>query len=170
MALAWSHVAGSLEGWLPRGEGTLVATAVDLSVGVAAGLAAVVVTNLLIRAAPPFARLADAMADVIGPLSWPTIAVAAVASSVAEEALFRGAVQPSFGWIAASVVFGLCHFMPDRRFLPWTVFALAAGFGLGALFGWRGSLVAPVAAHFTINLINLRLLSTRASERLSSRR
>jgi len=59
-------------------------------------------------------------------------------------------------------VFAACHFLPDRRFLPWTAFALAAGLGLGALFEWRDSLVAPVTAHFTVNLVNLRLLSRRA--------
>ena len=42
-------------------------------------------------------------------------------------------------------------------------FALVAGLGLGGLFLWRGSLVAPVLAHFTINLVNLRLLSRRAA-------
>jgi len=164
VAGAWSYVADSWVGWFPRGEGWWVAAAVDVGIGAAAGLATVGLTAWMIRFLPPFARLADAMARVIGPMGWSTVFVAAAASSVAEECLFRGAVQPSLGWIVASIVFGLCHFLPDRRFLPWTVFALAAGFGLGALFEWRGSLVAPVTAHFTVNLINLRLLSRRASE------
>ncbi len=162
VAALWSFLAGTLGGWLPTVG--LVTTGIDLALGAGAGLATVALSALLIRFIPSFARLADAMADVIGPVGWPTIVVSAVASSVAEECLFRGAVQPTIGWILASVVFAACHFLPDRRFLPWTVFALAAGFGLGALFQWRGSLVAPVVAHFTVNLINLRLLARRAAE------
>jgi uncharacterized protein len=162
VAALWSSLAGTLGGWLPTGDRWPVAVAIDGGLGAAAGLATVGITALLIRSLPAFARLADAMADVIGPVGWPTIVVSAVASSVAEECLFRGAVQPTIGWILASVIFAACHFLPDRRFLPWTVFALAAGIGLGALFQWRGSLVAPVVAHFTVNLINLRLLARRA--------
>lgn len=167
VAALWSYLAGSLGGWLPSGEGWPVAAAMDVALGAGAGLITVGLTAMLIRYLPAFARLADTMADVIGPVGWTTVVVSAVASSVAEECLFRGAVQPTTGWILASVVFAACHFLPDRRFLPWTAFALAAGFGLGALFDWRGSLVAPVMAHFTVNLINLRLLARRASARTS---
>lgn len=163
VAALWSYLAGSLDGWLPSGDGWPVTTAVDVALGVGAGLVTVALTALLIEYVPVFARLADAMAGVIGPVGWPTIIVSAAASSVAEECLFRGAVQPTVGWLLASILFGACHFLPDRRFLPWTAFAVAAGFGLGALFQWRGTLVAPVLAHFTVNLINLRLLARRAA-------
>ena len=167
VAALWSALAGSLLGWFPGGESWLVEMAVDLALGAGVGLATVVLTAQMIRFLPPFARLADAMAEVIGPMGLSTVVVAAVASSVAEECLFRGAVQPTLGWVLASVIFAACHFLPDRRFLPWTAFALAAGLGLGALFEWRGTLVAPVTAHFTVNVINLRLLSKRAAGRLS---
>jgi membrane protease YdiL (CAAX protease family) len=58
-------------------------------------------------------------------------------------------------------VFGLAHFAPRRDLLPWTGFAVAAGFGLGALFEATGNLVAPIVAHASINLVNLRLLALR---------
>jgi len=159
---AWSLVAGTLDGWIGG------AWVVDLALGVLAGAGVVALTSLLIWVAPPFARLADVMSAVIGPAGWGTVLVAAAASSVAEECLFRGAIQPTLGLWITSAVFAACHFLPDRRFLPWTVFALAAGLGLGALFDWRGSLVAPVAAHFTVNFVNLRLLALRAGKAVAS--
>jgi len=156
VGVAWSAVAGTLGGWFGA------AWPADLALGAGCGLAVVAITALLIRLWSPFARLADTMAAVIGPAGWGTVVVAACASSLAEECLFRGAVQPTLGLPITAVVFAACHFLPDRRFLPWTAFALAAGLGLGALFEWRDSLVAPVTAHFTVNLVNLRLLSRRA--------
>ena len=61
--------------------------------------------------------------------------------------------------VPASLVFGLAHFVPRREFLPWTGFAVAAGFLLGALFDATGNLVAPIVAHTTVNAVNLRFLS-----------
>ena len=162
IGVVWSLVAGTLDRWI--GEGWPA----DLALGVLCGLGVVAITALLIRVAPPFERLADVMAGVIGPAGWAAILVAAVASSVAEECFFRGAVQSTAGLWITSAVFAACHFLPDRRFLPWTVFALAAGLGLGALFEWRESLVAPVMAHFTVNFVNLGLLSRRVAGRASS--
>ena len=80
---------------------------------------------------------------------------------MAEEALFRGALQPQVGLLAASLLFGLAHFAPRRELLPWTVFSLAAGLLLGTLFEETGNLVAPVVAHAGINAVNLRWLSQR---------
>jgi membrane protease YdiL (CAAX protease family) len=78
---------------------------------------------------------------------------------VAEEAFFRGALQPHVGLVAASLIFGLAHFAPRRDLLPWTAFSLGAGLLLGGLFEMTGNLLAPVAAHALINAVNLRFLS-----------
>ena len=69
------------------------------------------------------------------------------------------------GWLAASLVFGLAHFAPRRTLWPWTGFALAAGFGLAALFEWTGNLAAPVVAHAAVNGVNLWLLCGRSERR-----
>jgi len=95
-------------------------------------------------------------------MSWPVVLLAAAASAIGEECLFRGALQTTVGLIPAALIFALCHILPDRRAWPWTLFALAAGFGLGALYEWRGGLAAPIMAHFVVNGINLRVLSRRA--------
>ncbi len=70
-------------------------------------------------------------------------------------------VGPCLLFLAASLLFGLAHFVPRRELLPWTAFTLAAGFGLGALYEVTGNLVAPVVAHFGVNAVNLRLLTRR---------
>jgi len=72
---------------------------------------------------------------------------------------FRGALQPWLGYVAASLLFGLAHFVPRRELWPWTGFAVLAGFGLGWLFEATGNLVAPVVAHIGVNGINLRRLT-----------
>ncbi len=159
IGLVWSALAGSLDGWFAA-PGTWAA---DLLLGIGCGLLVVAFSSALVAYSTAYRRLADAMAAIIGPAGWPAVAVAALASGVAEECLFRGAAQSSLGLVLASLIFGLCHLVPDRRFLPWTAFALAAGVGLGALYLWRDSLVAPIAAHATLNLVNLRMLALRAA-------
>lgn len=116
--------------------------------------------------------------DMLGPhLDAQRALVLAFYSSVGEEALFRGFVQPwliqqagalvepgslaavVLGVVGASLVFGLLHFPVVKELVPWTVFAVVAGFAFGALAAWSGSLLAPVVAHLLINWLNLKRLS-----------
>ncbi len=105
--------------------------------------------------------LARALAEALGPLSLPDALLLAAASGFAEELFFRGALQPRVGWLLASLLFGCVHFVPRREFLPWTVFAVGAGFLFGGLFLWTGNLVAPIVAHAVVNGVNLPLLVRR---------
>ena len=50
---------------------------------------------------------------------------------------------------------------PLIEFLPWTGFAIGAGFLFGALFVWTGNLLAPVTAHVVVNGVNLPRLVRR---------
>lgn len=102
--------------------------------------------------------LARALASLLGPLTLRQVAVLALLSGIAEEAFFRGALQPRVGLVAASVIFGLAHFVPRRELRAWTVFSLAAGFLLGFLFDATGNLVAPVVTHVAVNGVNLTLM------------
>jgi membrane protease YdiL (CAAX protease family) len=102
--------------------------------------------------------LARALAAMVGPLGPRHIVALALLSGVAEEAFFRGALQPRVGYAAASVLFGLAHFVPRPEFRLWTLFSIAAGFLLGGLFEATGNLIAPVVAHAGINAVNLTLL------------
>lgn len=116
--------------------------------------------------------------EVLGPrIDSQRAFVIGVYSSVGEEALFRGWLQPyliaklgawtgapdtlgvtALGVLLASVIFGLVHFPSQPELRPWTVFAVLIGVAFGALAAWSGSLAAPVLAHLLINWLNLRRL------------
>lgn len=83
----------------------------------------------------------------------------ALASGVAEELFFRGAVQPSAGLVVTSLAFGLLHVGPRREFLPWTLWAMVMGLVLGGVYELTGALEGPVLAHVLVNAVNLRVIA-----------
>jgi len=87
--------------------------------------------------------------------------ILALTSGIAEEALFRGALQPTVGLWAASAVFGLMHFPPSRRLVAWPILAAVLGLAFGAIYHSTGNLLGPMAAHVIINLVGLRRLCPR---------
>lgn len=91
----------------------------------------------------------------LGPLTLREVVGLAALSALAEEAFFRGALQPAIGLVPTAIVFGLAHIGPWPRFVPWTIFATAMGLVLGWLYQVTGNLAAAFTAHFLINLINL---------------
>jgi len=103
-------------------------------------------------------RLARVLASALGPLGVAHTTLLACMSGVAEEMLFRGALQPEVGWIAASLVFGLAHCVPRRGLYGWSVFAILAGLMLGALYIVTGNLFASIVAHIVVNAVNLPFL------------
>ncbi len=101
--------------------------------------------------------------DVLGPLTNRDIWLLAVTSSIGEEMLFRGALTPWLGiWLQAAV-FALLHIGPDRRFIPWTIFAALLGVVLGYLAMATGNLAGAIIAHFVINALNLRFIMRDAA-------
>ncbi len=86
----------------------------------------------------------------------------AATSSLAEEILFRGAMLDVWGLWPSSVVFALLHIPPRRDLWPWTASSLLLGVGFGELTLATGNLGAAVAAHFVINLLNLRYITRNA--------
>jgi membrane protease YdiL (CAAX protease family) len=133
----------------------------DPLVGLLAAGVVIALSELLTATTRWGEALARALAELLGPLSLRDCVVLAAASGVAEEALFRGALQPLLGLVGASLLFGVAHFVPRRELLPWMLFSLAAGFGLGWLYELTGNLVAPVVAHAGVNAVNLRRLTHR---------
>jgi membrane protease YdiL (CAAX protease family) len=124
--------------------------------GAALGGAVVALTRVATRHFQWAADLHTSFKDLLGPLTVREIVILALASSIGEELLFRGALLPWFGvWIQAAV-FAALHIGPGRRFLPWTLSALALGVAFGWLATWTSNLGGPIAAHFTINFLNLR--------------
>jgi uncharacterized protein len=119
--------------------------------------------------------------DLLGPtrpLDASTAFVVALYSSVGEEALFRGVVQPwlaagaaarldlpvdaalpaAAGVVGSTLVFALLHPPILKELRPWTAFALLVGVLFGALAAVSGSLLAPIVCHLLINWLNMMRL------------
>jgi membrane protease YdiL (CAAX protease family) len=124
-------------------------------VGVALGLAVVFLTRLAVHRFDWARQLHRSFRGLLGNLSARDVFILALASSIGEELLFRGALLPWIGLVPSAVVFALLHVGPGARFLPWTLSAFVAGLIFGLLFQELGDLGAPIAAHFTINYLNL---------------
>ncbi len=97
-------------------------------------------------------------AKILGRLSWQDIFLLALSSSLAEELFFRGALVPTLGIGGAALVFALLHVGPTRVFWVWTAMALGIGLVFGVYFERNQSILAPLVAHFLINLVNLALI------------
>ena len=139
------HVFGHSVAWSLL-LGTLTA-AVTISLGL-----------LAYRHLPVLREIAEELAPrLVDGASYGGLALVAVFSGVGEETFFRGAIQQEFGLVVASLVFGLVHVGPDRRYLVWTVWAVLAGFLFGALYEVTGGLLAPILAHSGHNAATLLL-------------
>jgi membrane protease YdiL (CAAX protease family) len=145
------------------GDASSLGTAVLVGFGV--GLVAVVLSELLTQ----WTDLGEALADVLGEglagIGTGDAILLALASGIAEEMLFRGALQPAVGIFWASLIFGACHFLPRKELALWSVYAVVMGIAFGWLYEWTGQLLAPIAAHTLVNGINLPRLARRFESR-----
>jgi len=146
---------------LYRIDGTSTTRMLLLSpvLGAAIGLAVVLLSRLCVKHFVWGRALHRSFADILGPLSNREILVLALASSIGEELLFRGAVQPWLGLWVQAIIFAALHVGPGVRFLPWTASAFVLGLVFGRVFEFTGDLGAPIVAHFTINYLNLRYIA-----------
>ncbi len=140
---------GDLPAWLLLG---------GPAIGVAVGLAVVALTRLAARRFEWAKDLNASFRDLLGPLTGREILILALASSIGEELLFRGALLSWLGVWWQALVFALLHVGPKKRFLPWTISAFVLGVAFGELAIQTGNLGGPIAAHFMINFLNLRFI------------
>ena len=142
-------------------RGDFVHVANGLWLGLFCGVTLVAASQLSYHYFSWSRKLERSFFEILGPLGLGQITVVAIASGVAEEMLFRGAIQPFIGLIPASLLFALLHIGPGREFLPWTISAGVIGLLLGLLYEHTGNLAAPVICHFTVNFINLNVIMRR---------
>jgi membrane protease YdiL (CAAX protease family) len=126
--------------------------------GAVIGLAVVALTRIATRRYQWARDLHASFRDLLGPLTGREIVILALASSIGEELLFRGALLPWLGVWWQAVVFALLHVGPGKRFLPWTASAFVLGVAFGELAVYTHNLGGPIAAHFAINFLNLRYI------------
>lgn len=138
---------------------------IDLGLGVGAGTVLLGAWWLLSRRFAAGRELERKIGEVLGPLGVDQAIALAFLSGVAEELFFRGAVQGSWGWAWATVLFAVLHTGPGMSFRLWTLFAVVAGALFGGLMLWRGNLLAPIVAHFLVNAVNLSRLAAGVRSR-----
>lgn len=130
----------------------------DLLVGVISACVTVALGIILYRLLPSLRRLSDELAPhLVDGAKWRDLVLVSIFSGVGEEAFFRGALQPEIGLVVSSLLFGVLHVGPDRRYLVWTAWAVGAGFLFGLLYLWTGGILAPVTAHVLHNAATLLL-------------
>jgi membrane protease YdiL (CAAX protease family) len=136
----------------------------DLGAGAGAGLLLLGAWWGAERAFPLAKELEARLAATLGSITTSEAVALAALSGFAEELFFRGAVQGTLGWIAATVLFGVLHSGPGKAFRLWTLFAFVAGALFGGIMVWRGNLLGPVVGHFLVNAVNLRRLAGRVED------
>jgi membrane protease YdiL (CAAX protease family) len=82
---------------------------------------------------------------------WHIAAIAFVVS-VCEEVLFRGAIQYAIGAYWTSILFAAIHIRYLRHWIP-TGLVFSISYGLGWIQMQTGTIWAPIAAHFLVDLI-----------------
>jgi membrane protease YdiL (CAAX protease family) len=146
----------ALRGFELRLTGDRVALSVAL--GALTPVVTISLGLLAYRLLPVLREVAEELAPrLVDGASRSGLLLISVFSGVGEEAFFRGAVQQEFGLVVASVVFGVVHVGPDRRYLWWTAWAVLAGFLFGALYDVTQGLLAPILAHASHNAATLLL-------------
>lgn len=172
--LAWTFylvlaIAGVI--WIGTSQGSIPLSLfvdpsswwIDLGLGLAAGLGLVVVWDTGRRFVPAMRELEIKLAAQIGTLDSSEATALALISGFSEELFFRGAVQSSWGFVWATLIFTLMHSGSDRIFRWWMLFAFAAALVFGGLTLYRESILAAVIAHTVVNSINLRRLAAEAA-------
>jgi membrane protease YdiL (CAAX protease family) len=138
-----------------------------------AGLAAYVLYNVvasrLVKRLPGGLELLTWMSrrtlKMFGSLPLGTLLGMALLAGVGEEIVFRGWLQPMLGLWLTSLLFAVVHFLPtDYRWsspLTWGMIAiyLPVALGIGALFAWRGNLLAPILTHGASDALGLLTIS-----------
>jgi membrane protease YdiL (CAAX protease family) len=163
-------IAGVL--WIGVREGTIPISLfidreswwIDLAIGVAAAGALLGLWSGMRTLSSRARALERRIGELLGPLEPAEVAALALLSGFAEELLFRGAMQGSWGFVVTTVIFALVHTGPGPAYRFWTLFAAVAGALLGGLMLWRGNLLAPVVAHILVNGVNLARLDREGAE------
>jgi len=103
------------------------------------------------------------------PLGVATVVLyAAVLAPIGEELFFRGVLFRSIrdrsgfwaGALGSSIAFGLIHYIPGPALDSVLLMSVMVftGLGLSYIYERRGSILAPMAAHVTFNVIGLILI------------
>ncbi len=136
----------------------------EFLLGLLTAIAILLLSQLLRAHSSEIRRFEAVLAKYLGDVDSRAAWLLALSSGIGEELLFRGALQPEIGLVAATLIFGLMHFPIERDLWPWPLYATLVGLILAALFERSGSLIAPTTAHIFINAVQLILIGRRTPE------
>jgi membrane protease YdiL (CAAX protease family) len=151
-SMPWEHP----EPWLTLEP--MVALGASSALGVLLALALVVGTRMTVARFSWAQALHVELRPIAHGMTLLQIMLIAGFSSLGEELLFRGLLQPWLGLVITSLLFGLCHQVPGPSRWVWAGWACLVGLAFGAIFSLTGSLVGPLAAHAIVNAVNLTYL------------
>jgi len=154
--VALGHNPLTCDGWL--GATGAASWSVSTAAGLAMGLATVSATRVMVRRVLWARALHFALRPAVHRAGGGALLALAAASATGEELLFRGLLVPIVGVVASSVAFGALHQVRGPARWPWMAWATVMGLLFALLFVATGSLAGPLAAHATINYVNLRFL------------
>ncbi len=117
-AILISAARGDVDIYRIEGISTPLFMALSPLIGLALGLVVVFMSRLAVHRFDWARRLHNDFRQILGKLSYKEILVLALASSIGEELLFRGALHPIVGVWARAIGFALLHIGPGLRFLP----------------------------------------------------
>jgi membrane protease YdiL (CAAX protease family) len=135
-------------------------------------LAATRLTNTHIKQLHEFVR--DRIIPLFRGATTTQLALVSMLAGLGEEALFRGLLQnwltallgPWPGLVAASVAFGMAHYLTRS----YAVMASLFGLYLGGLYALTGNLLVPVVVHALYDFIALSYLLREDAARLNRSR
>jgi membrane protease YdiL (CAAX protease family) len=170
MALFAALLAFALRGSLPlKGAAWLPLTPprdvlYSIALGACFGLLVAIGTRFSVRRFEWAKNLHRELRPLTRGLTATGIVGLAVTSSLGEELLFRGLLQPWLGLWLQALLFGVLHQIAGTSRWVWAGWATLVGFVLGAIFALTGSLAGPLAAHALINGLNLSYLRSHDTE------
>lgn len=134
----------------------------SLFIGIALGLGITAASAIAYRVWAAYRQSADFyLAMVITPLNWMDLIWLGLLPGMSEELLFRGVMLPAigltwFGILISSACFGVMHFSGSQH-ISYVIWATIIGGVLGYSAVATGSLLVPIAAHVTTNLVSASL-------------
>jgi membrane protease YdiL (CAAX protease family) len=147
--------------WMLLGTANPTALGKDLGIGVGLALGFV---GFSLYASSHFRwaqLLEEEFLRILTPLPFRKILVLGLASGIAEELFFRGALLWGTGLYFSSFLFGVAHLIPRRELIPWAFYAAIVGFIFGCVVEIRQTLLPVILAHSLMNILLIHLLNRR---------
>jgi len=134
----------------------------SLLIGIVLGLGITAASAVAYRVWSAYRQSADFyLAMMIEPLTWTDLIWLGLLPGMSEELLFRGVMLPAigltwFGILVSSACFGVMHFSGNQH-VSYVIWATIIGGVLGCSAVVTGSLLVPITAHITTNLVSAYL-------------